>query len=175
MSGHVNFRNDFNISFRGILNDFFDLGLGIKCRRSFRIVKVSDTANACQFRIFLNFNPPSVRVGQMPVKLVEFVKSHPVEQLFHLFLSEEMARFVEHQSTPRIARRILNRSLRKANPARCWTGQRHLQQGLKSVEQSGICRSCKLDLPVGNIQPVSFVTFHFLGIQYQNQIGRFFI
>ena len=61
-----------------------------------------------EFRVTFDFQTPRVPINQVPVKAIEFVIRHHVEQMFDEFLFLEMPTAVKHQAAPAESREILN-------------------------------------------------------------------
>ena len=51
---------------------------------------VSDRANLCEARIFLDFKSPALVVCEMPVKGVKLMNLHDIEISFHFFHCKEV-------------------------------------------------------------------------------------
>ena len=61
-----------------------------------------------QFRVFLDFNAPSLVIGQMPVEGVHVVQGQQINVFFDELNGEEVAAYVEVHTTVSEARFILN-------------------------------------------------------------------
>ena len=68
------------------------------------IVRNAPCAALRQQGVFLDFDAPTLVVGEVPVEAVDLVESHQVDELFHLLDGEEMAGAVEMEASPTEAR-----------------------------------------------------------------------
>src|SRR5574344_336207 len=100
MARHINFRQYHDLSFISISNDFLNIFLSIECRSSFRIMPITHSTLLSQFRVFLDFDSPDCFVRQMPMEYIQMQGSHNIQILFHFLFPEEMATFVQHESSP---------------------------------------------------------------------------
>ena len=114
VSRQVDFGDDGDVSLSRILYHIPDLFLGIESavgglfyrfRVGPAVAEPSVPFNTrrphlCQSGKGLDLDPPSLVIGQVPVKHIEFVLPHPVNEGLDLFHGEKMAAHVQHQSTP---------------------------------------------------------------------------
>ena len=133
--GHVDFGHSLDASLAGISNDFADvvlrivaaveriavlyalLGIGqehvvgilsdgtAQTDRVLIVVGAPCSALGEQ-RIFLDFNAPSLVVGEVPVEAVELIERHEVDDFLDLVLREEVAGAVEMETAPSEARTV---------------------------------------------------------------------
>ena len=101
----------------GVFHNLFELLLGVKIRAVLGVGPVAavfhvgkptvggDGTDGSKTRIFLDFNAPSLVLGEMPVEVVHLVDGHEVEKTFYLFHAEEMAALIEHEAAVGKARR----------------------------------------------------------------------
>ena len=121
MSRHFYFGNYIDIFVGRISYDLFNLLLCIipsmlytvKYLRVVYIIIVYQRlfplgADFCQFRIFLDFDSPSLIVRQMPVEDVHFVHSQQVDKLVDIFYRCVMTADVQHQSAVYKARGVFD-------------------------------------------------------------------
>src|ERR1039458_7863296 len=69
---------------------------------------VTPRANLGELGIFFNLAAPALIVNQVPVKGVELVKRHQIQNLFDFRLGEKMAAHVQHEAPPGEARLVLD-------------------------------------------------------------------
>ena len=125
MAGHLDFRNHRDVARRCVGDNLPDVGLRVISSvasemvvggRRFRIEIKADAlaprADLRQFRVFIDLDPPALVIGEMPVKRVELVERHPVQNRFYLVLRKKMTTHIEHESTPGESRRIGNLNAR---------------------------------------------------------------
>ena len=134
MAGHVDLRNHFNMPFRGIDDDFTDFILRIEPGGSVRIGIAADAADRTEFGIGLDFDPPALIVRKVPVESVQFIACHEVKDFLYLLLAVEVSGLVQHESSPRVARCVLD------DAAVHHIGLGKLLQRLLRVESSRIVR-----------------------------------
>ncbi len=86
------------------LPHLLDLSIRAVGRRGFWIETEPNArtprADLGELGIFFDFNPPALIIRQMPVKRVQLVQRHRVENGFDFGFTEKMATYVEHQSAP---------------------------------------------------------------------------
>ena len=118
MSRKVKFRNNHHVPLLGISYQLFHLLLSIVTTISFRtreigrrnqFILTSPSPFTSQFRILLDFDSPTVVIGQMQMKLIEFMERHPVDVSFQIIQFEKGSRYIEHESTITETRCILYR------------------------------------------------------------------
>ena len=83
----------------------------------------------------------------MPVEFIEFVFRHIVQDLKDFFLSEEMACFIQHESSPSVAGRILNDAAIQIFYTFAGGVLHLLQEGLDTVKNTCRIASPDDDLP----------------------------
>src|ERR1700761_2293022 len=125
VTGHFNFRYDIDITVGSILYNFTYLILCIITAIG-RIVKllwsavvvITDhrlralAAYLCKLWIFFDLDAPALVVGQVPVKIIQFVISHHVDGFFDKLDREKMPANIKHDAAIRETGVILNLSAR---------------------------------------------------------------
>ena len=140
---HIEFRNDVDAANLGISNHFLHVFLGVETTikgitfhhlnlvgRNFIIrivllgcildtvtvvvVEFSPSALFGKERVLLDFESPTLVVGQVPVEFVELIECHEVKEFHDFFLGVEVTGNVEHQATPTETRCVLNLNGRDA-------------------------------------------------------------
>ena len=81
-------------------------------------------------RVALDFDAPSLVVGEMPVEFIEFVGSNYIDNALHLVDSEEVTRNVDVHAAPLIGRGIGDGGVFDG----VGLGVEHLQQGGNAVD-----------------------------------------
>src|SRR3954452_3462921 len=99
VSGHIEFRDDTNATIVGIGDEVTNLIL--------RVVKAVG-AQLLELGITLTLDAETLVVGQVPVKDVQLHGGHAIEIAVEDLDRQEMAAYIEHQTTPGKARLILN-------------------------------------------------------------------
>ena len=69
----------------------------------------------CQFRIFLDFDSPTLVFGQMPMEHIHVMESQHVDVFLDKRNWEEMASTIQHHTTVSKLRRILDDGSRQFN------------------------------------------------------------
>ena len=117
MTGQVYFRDYGDTELPGIIHHLPQLLLSVVTPVRNVVITVpvashhcagTHTAHLGEFRIFLAFYAPALVVGEVPVKTVEFVGCHSIEQTFYIFNRKEMTGTVQHHSPVGIGGRVLN-------------------------------------------------------------------
>ena len=152
MTGEVYLRYDVYMQQGGIFHNLFDIAtrvetairLGLACNGWRRLLPqhiatlASPRTHGVQQRITLAFQPPSVVVRQVPVKLVHLVCRHDVEHPLDILHREEMTRHIEVAASPCKARVVDDRTfwkrhLRVAHIPN--VRRQHLHQRLEPIEK----------------------------------------
>ena len=120
--------------FSGIGDDFTDFILRIEPGGSVRIGIAADAADRTEFRIGLDLDSPALIVRKMPVEFVQLVARHEVKDFLYLLLAVEVSGLVQHESSPRVPRGVLD------DAAVHHIGLGKLLQRLLRVESSRIVR-----------------------------------
>ena len=68
-----------------------------------------------QQRIFLDLNPPSLVISKMPVKPVQLIERHGIQQILNLLNGEEMPCHIQHDAPPSEFRSILHAAARDSH------------------------------------------------------------
>ena len=140
---HVDLRHDRDRALGRIGDDLADLFLGVIAAgaRQRRRAGCGGGRAPCpdlgQPRIFVDLDPPALIVGQMPVKRVELVRGHPVDEPLDELGRLEVPRAVKHQPAPAEARRVLDPDRRDRLPRARELPERHA-----AVEEPGVVRGC---------------------------------
>ena len=108
MTRKVDFRNHGNIALGSIIHYFLNLLLGIETAIKRAIALGTDTAHRSKFRIFLDFDTPALVFRQMEVHGVHLEHRHQVQLLLHILDRNEMAAWIEMESTVAEAWSILD-------------------------------------------------------------------
>ena len=127
---------------------------GISHTERVLIVEVSPCSLYGQQRITLHLHSPSLVVRKMPVKAVELIVSHHVNELLQLVNGIEMSRAVDHQSAPSISRTVADINLRQHHLLSLYHGQQLSQCG-NGVYHSRISRTRHGDSTTLHLQRVS--------------------
>ena len=190
MSRHFNFRNDRHESISRIRDDLSHIVLPVKsavpdavelslCRVAHVMANqcfFSPRPNVGQFRISLDLEPPSLVVGQVPVKAVEFVHREQID----VFLDErhEMTGDVEMRAAPRETRNVFNGQRRQRprgsiNPRRSVDVDRQqLPDGLQAVEHARRMSGANNDRAGCHRQPVALRSKRFFERSILLQLDR---
>src|SRR5690606_30046347 len=98
------------MSLFGIFNHFFDIFLSIKTSISNIIIgmvnilpyhgSVSESTNLSKFRIFLDFNSPTLVICYVPMKRIEFILNQIIYILLYLFFIEKMSAYIKMHTPP---------------------------------------------------------------------------
>ena len=166
MARQVDLRHHGDEALRGVLHDVADLVLrviaAVRLGLSVRVASGRTGRNAAaahfgQLRVLPDLDAPALIVGQVPVEGVELVQRHLVEQRLDFIDAAEVARDIEHQSTPDKARRVLDALCGDARLALAAIGGGQLPQRDGAIEQAG--RSARGDggAAVGDIERVGLV------------------
>ena len=99
--------NDGDVSRRGVGNDFLDVLLGVEAAVAVFSL-TSEAANLGESGVFLNFDTPACVIDEVPVQCIHLVHGHHIEIAQHIFLGEKITGHVEHHTTPREGRVILD-------------------------------------------------------------------
>ena len=113
VTGHFDFRDDSDVTLAGVSDDLANVGLRIVTAVAAIIAvgggrtRVKAVENICspgtdlgEQRPFQDFNTPARVVIQVPVEIIELVERHPIKQLLHFVLIEEVAYAIEHPAAP---------------------------------------------------------------------------
>ena len=118
MAGHVNLRYHRDITLPGILHDLLYFLLGEKSAIAGIVIEtcvaphhgaLPVSPHLGEFGPFLDFNPPSLVIGEVEMKHVDVVQGKHVDVLFDEIHAEEVAAHVEVHAPVREARRIRHR------------------------------------------------------------------
>ena len=163
MSRHLYFRNNHNMAFGSIIHYLFDIILSIKTTMRLAIKhiavemvnlwRVTESTDLCQFRIFLDFNTPSLIICQMPMKYVHLQFCHSIQQIEDDFFTFEIPTFIQHESTPGKSRIIRHQSF--LNCQASFSFFNNLAQSLHTVKHSFGSRSLNCNPASGSFQYIS--------------------
>ena len=118
MTGHINLWENFYMACFSISHYLAHLFLRVEERPILLIgpiravLQISEigvfarSTNGGEFGIFLDFQTPTLVVGDMPVEAIELIVGHHVEYFLNLINIEEMTRNVEHKTAIAKARTI---------------------------------------------------------------------
>ena len=107
MSRKVEFRDNHHVALLGIGDEFLHFLLRVVAPIAFRagqigrrnqFVLASPSPLAREFGIFLDFDAPSVVVGEVQMEPVELMMGHPVDVAPQIVQFEERARHIEHEA-----------------------------------------------------------------------------
>jgi hypothetical protein len=108
VTGHFNLGHDGDKPIGRVLDDLANVVLRIKPAVSLAVILfrllarmtheglLSPAADLRQLGIFLDLDPPSLIIGQVPMEDVHFVQGHQVQKPLDELLRLEMSRAVEH-------------------------------------------------------------------------------
>ena len=114
----------------------------------------------CQKRIFTDLDPPALVVGKMPMKRVELVQEHQVDEGLYLLHGKKMPATVEHG--PPVGEPRLVGDSQSGQPERFTAGlfvgtpDQHLGKGLKPPPDSGGRTAADRNPFGGNFQHILF-------------------
>ncbi len=106
MSGQFDLRNYGDITTFCIFDNFFNIFLSVKSTMNRAVFVFAPGTNLGQFRIFLDFNAPSLVFGEMPVQTVHFVISQQIDIAFYKIFGHEMTTAVQQHPPPTESRFI---------------------------------------------------------------------
>ena len=177
MPRHLDLRHDSDEPRRRIRHDLADVILRVEAAvpagviGPFRGVVVlpaderlpAPPADRREERIFLDFDPPALIIGQVHVKPIELIERDQVDVLLYELLRHEMAGDVEMRAAPREAWPVLDLDFRhrpRHPHRRCrsedvWRQQ--LAQRLDRVERPGRPMRANRDLPSRDRELIAFV------------------
>ena len=108
MSRHIDFRDDRDMAFGGIVDDIANLVLCIEAPVFLSVICsgvmadhgfLAFRSDLCQFRIFLDLDTPTLVIGQMPVERILVVQGKDIEIRFYRIHGEEMAADIQHHAS----------------------------------------------------------------------------
>ena len=192
MARNVHLGYNLDEAFAGILHDFAGIVLRVEATVALSVglhfapaqhLAVTPGAHFCQARVFLDFNAPALVFGQVPVKAVQLVGRHHVEQFLDFLLAIEVAPLVEHEAPPAEARLIADAHGRQ-RPLACTASvglhashhrarRKQLLEGLQCIEEAG--GPCRFDhYPLwGDVQPVGLATHGRVQLQIECRLLGF--
>jgi hypothetical protein len=112
-----------------------------------------------QLRIFLDLDPPTLIVRQMPVKLIKFVLRHQVDVLLDEFDREEVSADIEMHASVIEAVSVLYLNHRNRNLT-CSDDGKQLTECLNCIEQASGIGSVQMNTILFNLGSVIIVAFH---------------
>ena len=124
VTGEVDLGNHCDVAFGSVAHNVTTLLLGVKSAVRATVVfagVVADhglsalTPHRSEARVALNFNAPTLIVGEMPVKAVDVVQGEQVDEAFHTVDRHEVARHVEFHAAVAEARCIVHMRGRNAD------------------------------------------------------------
>lgn len=109
MTGHIYFRDNGDMAFGGVGDDFAEFVLGVEA--TVRDVVVlggvpsddgswADGADLSEARIFLDFDSPALIISQMEVECVDLEKGESVDEFENFGFGCEMSGDIKHDSPP---------------------------------------------------------------------------
>ena len=107
VSRHINFGNHLDVALGSVANHVAHLLLGVESavRHAVPFARIATDDGLCahrthlgEARIFLDFDAPTLVVGQVPVEGVHIVQCQHIDELLHLIDTVEMAADVEHHA-----------------------------------------------------------------------------
>ena len=120
MSRHLDFGHNRHASLGGIGDDLFQFRLGIViaalrlgvvfrvCANILRLISDADRASGNQCRKLLDFDTPTLAIGEVDLQPVQFVQKHVVHISLHLFDGDIETGRIDQKPTPREPRRIVD-------------------------------------------------------------------
>ena len=167
MTRQVDFRNNRDISFCRIGNDFFRLLLRIESAIRFAVVLTGVMADYSflalrsdfrQFRILFDFDTPTLVFRQMPVETVDIVQGHHINICLDFVDRKEMTAHIQHHSPVTETGLVIDFDGRQFYIS----AFRHincLAQRLDSIENTGFTGSFNNNLTGIYFQLISFWIF----------------
>mmetsp|Transcript_44492 Transcript_44492/g.114504 ORF Transcript_44492/g.114504 Transcript_44492/m.114504 type:complete len:357 (+) Transcript_44492:702-1772(+) len=148
MSRQFNLRHHLDVALLRVRHDVTNLllGVGLPAAEALR-------TDLRELRVAVDWQPPTLVVGEVPMEAVELEGGHGVKKELHLLRPEEVPAHVEKETTPLEARRILDQHLRQLLSVRARLHQ--LPQGLHAVEEAGERRRHQLNLMFPDLQNVA--------------------
>ena len=127
------------------------------------------SAHFCQFRIFLDFDTPTLVFSQMPMHTVDFQHCHYVELTLHFFHGLEVTTRVKVNTTISETWSIFYGYTRKCpiclhNTLAFHFGRQKLENSLHTIKCTGTSLGCNFDVAWSHHE---FVTF---GIHFESRI-----
>ena len=169
VTGKVYLGEDFDVARLSIVHHFLEVFLGVVVAAAVlciveelgAIAGAGERACAhgthfCESGILGHVNAPALVVGQVPVEAVHLIERHHVEHTLHLFLVEEVAGDVHHESA--VTKHGLVGDVHKRHGP---LGTLHLSAGkelarqelferLERIEEAGLRRGCHVDAVVAH-------------------------
>ena len=175
VTGHVNFRDDFDVALLSVSHNFLDFFLCIEVRTVGFVCPVvaivhiyrprvsTCRANGSEFGVTLDFYAPTLVVGQVPVETVHLIHRHDVEHTLYFFYGKEVARHVEHETAVTKAGFIADTHEGKGISSHrlvlhtCHhVGGKNLLQRLEGIVETSTCCGFNLYTLSSNVKVVSF-------------------
>ena len=116
MARQFDLGNDCDVTSRCIRDELFDLFLGVKSSVALAVVaiaiavwrsRIAKGADFGELRVFFDFDAPALIFRQMPMKHIELVKGHLVDDFFEIIDAEKMSTAIEMHAAPCIRRLVL--------------------------------------------------------------------
>ena len=103
VAGHFDFRNDGYVATGGVGDNLPDILLGVKA--TVPLVPLASPGTDCgKLGVLLDFDPPALVFGQVPMKNVHLVVRQQVDVSLDELFGHEVPAAVEQHAAPRIAR-----------------------------------------------------------------------